>query len=267
MDKFELICVECCHLLKTAYMFKELCIRSNILLQGCLFRSKSDVEFKECITNNFAHNNVKSETDIKQEEEESNNEQQGKDSEDDDDSFEHTEASNGASSLDIEDSPQKLPKPAVLKIKRSGKTPAHTDSFTCFICDENFMDQTTLDQHVLDFNHKSNKYICYYCERGFTRKTYLKKHLFIHTGIRPFTCNICQMTFNRKNTLETHMLIHEGVKNHNCPTCGKSFRLKCALDRHTLIHSNYKAHKCSVCDKRFGRKDHLEKHSKVHRNS
>lgn len=227
LEKYELICMECCQLLKTAYMFKELCIRSNILLHECLIRNRNG--FVECLPSI-------------------------EDSKDKNDNVDALAVATVCKEETKDDDDESLEDAQPI-----------TEYLNCYVCNATYTDKEKFEQHIL-LHKNNNKHLCFHCGRSFSRKTYLKKHIFIHTGIRPFVCYLCNMTFNRKNTLETHMLIHSGTRNHKCTTCGKCFRLKCALDRHLLIHSEFKAHKCTFCGKGFGRKDHLEKHIRVHRN-
>ena len=64
----------------------------------------------------------------------------------------------------------------------------------------------------------NNAHLCDMSEIISRLKT-LKRHVFIDTGVKPYTCLTCQRSFIHAYILRRHMLSHTGNNAHLCKIC------------------------------------------------
>jgi len=168
----------------------------------------------------------------------------------------------------------------------------HTgDKFKCSLCNDSFLQQSSLYQHKRNVHSNRKPYHCPYCGKLFKTNSELKCHVRIHTGAKPYscrhcserftwpyrlkahllkshnegtwlTCHICQKKFTHHGDLKIHVRRHEGVKPYVCSECPKCFCTAGALKDHQLTHSDYKQFCCGLCGINVKRKDTVKSHFK-----
>ena len=138
----------------------------------------------------------------------------------------------------------------------------------CKECDQKFIWQTKLDEHVKRKHLKSRDVKCYVCDKGFVNKTDLNTHQnSVHSEERPFKCDECDSCFKRVSTLYSHKrMTHSSLKPFECPVCKKSFKskgssVKC-VEKHSLGGTQYACH-VKGCTKTLTTMEGIRLHVKV----
>jgi len=156
-----------------------------------------------------------------------------------------------------------LPAPAVAERKRKTdekETKAKTDSDTtcCRICDSEFFDVQSLENHR-EYHLKQRT--CCECHKVMVSKSKLLIHHRTHTKELPYDCSVCDKSFAEKSTLTKHSATH-GERNFRCDVCDKAFVRKDYLVKHALTHrQTYKCSQCSyVCYSRLDIEHHVTVH-------
>lgn len=110
--------------------------------------------------------------------------------------------------------------------------------------------------------HKFRDHFCTYCYKRFPNFKNLESHIFIHTGLRPFSCTICFKCFNNFNNLQKHKsCVHFGVKKYSCNICGRRFSELTNVKQHlATLHDKRRNFVCALCDCRFLSKRYLQRH-------
>jgi KRAB domain-containing zinc finger protein len=143
------------------------------------------------------------------------------------------------------------PKKKEVKEAKSAET-------SCRICDSEFFDLQSLDNHR-DYHLKQRT--CCRCHKVMVSRSKLLIHQRSHTKELPYACGVCDRSFAEKSTLRKHAATH-GERNFRCDACDKAFVRKDYLAKHQLTHrQTYKCSQCSfVC---YNRLD-IERHVAVH---
>ncbi|XP_011569196.3 zinc finger protein 613 isoform X2 [Plutella xylostella] len=131
--------------------------------------------------------------------------------------------------------------------------------FKCALCDSDFTDYKTLNQHM---NTHFQNYICELCGAGFVSPSRLRSHYFSH-GTEKVPCEVCKKYFKSENARkEHHANVHMKVKRHRCPHCPEAFRNYFQRNKHiTSVHNlKVKEYKCKYCDKVFKNSGKLPTH-------
>ena len=136
--------------------------------------------------------------------------------------------------------------------------------FCCETCDEVFLSESQLDQHLEIHNtdNTNKKYDCEICGKKYSKRSDARAHaLLYHYGVKEFECNECGKEFATRKSLVQHSKIHSDVKEYQCMICGNEFRWKGHLTQHMKrVHFQEKNYFCGKCDKGFFRKSSVNTH-------
>jgi uncharacterized Zn-finger protein len=78
--------------------------------------------------------------------------------------------------------------------------------FTCLICENKFMRERNLTQHIHDVHEGRRPFCCDICEKNFAQKSSLTLHTRnVHEEVKPFQCLECDRAFSQKARLQYHM--------------------------------------------------------------
>ena len=157
--------------------------------------------------------------------------------------------------------------PAIAEGKRKGeaegaktkaKIGSEASTTSCGICDSQFFDVQSLENHR-EYHLKQRS--CCECHKVMVSKSKLLIHHRTHTKELPYACPVCDKSFAEKSTLTKHSATH-GERNFRCDVCDKAFVRKDYLVKHSLTHrQTYKCSQCSfVC---YNRLD-IERHVTLH---
>ncbi|CDS07929.1 hypothetical protein LRAMOSA01878 [Lichtheimia ramosa] len=66
------------------------------------------------------------------------------------------------------------------------------------------------DQHQLQRDASSGRYLCPYCNKGFSRPSSLRIHTYSHTGEKPYVCTEegCGRRFSVQSNMRRHLRVH-----------------------------------------------------------
>ncbi|KAH3897033.1 zinc finger and BTB domain-containing protein 24-like [Dreissena polymorpha] len=127
------------------------------------------------------------------------------------------------------------------------------------------------DTESADYKHAlriveraEGKLPCPVCNKVLASRGNLQKHMFLHSGVKPWSCDVCGKCFSLKGNRDKHALIHEGVRKFECQVCNKKFALKGNLHQHILTHTETKFFRCEYCSAEFTLKGNLDKHVRRH---
>ena len=59
-------------------------------------------------------------------------------------------------------------------------------------------------------------YQCSQCDKSFIENSTLDQHVMIHTGEKPYECTHCEKALSNKKDLDCHMSTHSGDKPYQC---------------------------------------------------
>jgi uncharacterized Zn-finger protein len=80
-----------------------------------------------------------------------------------------------------------------------------------------------------------------HCCRSYSGRKNLERHIQIeHTDPNKYKCNVCQKILSSKQNYKEHMYIHSGLKPYSCGDCGMLFRQGSQLCAHKRIHKALK---------------------------
>ena len=138
---------------------------------------------------------------------------------------------------------------------------AKSGSTSCKICDSEFFDTQSLDNHR---QYHLQQRTCCQCQRVMGNKSKLLIHHRSHTKELPYACSVCDRSFAERSTLTKHVATH-GERNFRCDLCDKAFVRKDYLAKHVLTHrQTYKCSQCSfVCYNRLDIEQHVAEHPSV----
>ena len=147
------------------------------------------------------------------------------------------------------------------KVPKEVKTKSEKGSTSCQICDNEFFDSQSLDNHR-EYHLKQRT--CCHCHKVMGNKSKLLIHHRSHTKELPYACTVCERSFAEKSTLTKHAATH-GERNFRCDLCDKAFVRKDYLAKHLLTHrQTYKCSQCSfVCYNRLDIEQHVAVHPTV----
>ncbi|KAF8202468.1 hypothetical protein BJ912DRAFT_944900 [Pholiota molesta] len=122
--------------------------------------------------------------------------------------------------------------------RRFRACPGHRP-FQCSICQQNFSEAATLQQHTR--RHTQEKpYVCDFpgCGKSFAITGALTIHKRTHNGDKPFKCTYCDRGFAESSNLSKHLRTHTGARPYICaePGCNKAFARPDQLNRHKSVH-------------------------------
>ncbi|XP_040282442.1 histone-lysine N-methyltransferase PRDM9-like [Bufo bufo] len=153
----------------------------------------------------------------------------------------------------------------------------HEKPFHCVLCQQSFMDKSSLVVHEWTFHIPESKvgksrpkrvtkeekpFSCLECGKTFMKKSSLVKHQRIHTGA--FACPDCGKCLSDKTGLIIHRRTHTGEKPYACSECGRRFTQRCHLITHQSVHTSKESFACSDCGKCFSVRSVLEAHQAFH---
>ncbi|KAG7455535.1 hypothetical protein MATL_G00257780, partial [Megalops atlanticus] len=84
-------------------------------------------------------------------------------------------------------------------------------SFTCPLCNKNFITQHQLTVHIRQHNTESraSDHSCSICGKALSSASSLDRHMLVHSGERPYRCSACGQTFTTNGNMHRHMKIHD----------------------------------------------------------
>lgn len=97
----------------------------------------------------------------------------------------------------------------------------------CYICAK-LISKRNMYLHLKTHSNVNQNYMCDFCGKAFRIKSYLVSHIDNrHKITRKFQCH-CGKSYNKRNTYEIHLKTHTGISldSFNCKLCKKSFALK-----------------------------------------
>ncbi|XP_045778380.1 zinc finger protein 32-like isoform X3 [Maniola jurtina] len=141
----------------------------------------------------------------------------------------------------------------------------HSDqkNYSCSQCGKKFAQPGNLKIHLIRHTGIKN-YACTMCEMRFYIKADLVKHMRSHSAEKPFSCQMCDKTFKSRSFQAIHMRTHTGERPYACDLCPKKFMARKDLRNHRMIHTGEKPHKCQLCNQAFIQKCALNRHMKGH---
>ncbi|XP_034837002.1 zinc finger protein 32-like isoform X3 [Maniola hyperantus] len=141
----------------------------------------------------------------------------------------------------------------------------HNDqkNYSCSQCGKKFAQPGNLKIHLIRHTGIKN-YACTMCEMRFYIKADLVKHMRSHSAEKPFSCQMCDKTFKSRSFQAIHMRTHTGERPYACDLCPKKFMARKDLRNHRMIHTGEKPHKCQLCNQAFIQKCALNRHMKGH---
>lgn len=124
--------------------------------------------------------------------------------------------------------------------------------FKCIICNEGFVKQFELDNHILKDHESVPTFKCEICEKILLSQSSLETHKsLLHNQTRKFSCDECEnVYFPKQDLLDDHKLFKHGFKCEQCEI--RPFKLKRLLDYHVFKHhAGENCNKCEQCGKIF----------------
>uniref|UniRef100_A0A1B0GGC7 Uncharacterized protein n=1 Tax=Glossina morsitans morsitans TaxID=37546 RepID=A0A1B0GGC7_GLOMM len=123
---------------------------------------------------------------------------------------------------------------------------------------------TTYKKRKTETITKIVNYVCSYCGNIYNEKSKLTMHLKLHTNEKPHECEICGKRFSMTPQLARHMNSHTGKRPFKCQYCEASFADPSTKIKHERIHTNERPYKCKVCGKSFAYSNVLKVHMITH---
>uniref|UniRef100_A0A1A9WJ27 Protein krueppel n=1 Tax=Glossina brevipalpis TaxID=37001 RepID=A0A1A9WJ27_9MUSC len=100
----------------------------------------------------------------------------------------------------------------------------------------------------MESSAKIVNYVCSYCGNVYSEKSKLTMHLKLHTNEKPHECEI-----------------HTNERPYKCKICGKSFAYSNVLKVHMITHTGEKPYRCNFCCKKFAQMHHKNDHERRHK--
>ena len=156
--------------------------------------------------------------------------------------------------------------------------------FKCGLCVLTFRQNSQLKRHMKRHHMvvaAVKEHTCADCGKQFVQNHTLQKHVLLaHSRGRQFQCEKCDVRFNDEASLSKHERAHE--EGLQCSECGKWFTHKRSLGRHMMLHNTQKVFsandaekmyktathekpeksmfKCDECDRVFSTENQLTRH-------
>lgn len=125
------------------------------------------------------------------------------------------------------------------------------EAFKCSLCNESFMDNTTLKEHTIRL-HEQPRFHCQSCAKVFHSRSKLEQHERTHlpNAERPIKCKFCEAGFVDTQSMRRHTeRMHEVKERYTCDMCGKGFSSYGTFYEHyNMKHRN--GDTCRTCKKR-----------------
>ncbi|XP_046962662.1 zinc finger protein 32-like isoform X2 [Vanessa cardui] len=291
----KLICQTCLDLLNKLYYFKQVVVRSNVILkQQCRLQNlqtKNDQQASE--GNDIVEVNI---TELNEEVKMHDNNMSGDSSE----NLDRTEKPSADAILISQilsrrrrRGPGRPPKDPDgpkrrrerMKCMKCGKSFQKYENFEahmrghfgkkpdikCKHCEKTFLSLRSLSSHVrihtamhLETHNNQKNYSCSQCGKKFAQPGNLKIHLIRHTGIKNYACTMCEMRFYIKADLVKHMRSHSAEKPFSCQLCDKTFKSRSFQAIHMRTHTGERPYACDLCPKKFMARKDLRNHRMIH---
>ncbi|CAG9770179.1 unnamed protein product [Ceutorhynchus assimilis] len=285
------LCPECTEILNSVHLFRDKCIKSDIIRKAPKFKDEPEVRVTKYERPGYV--NLQNDTIKKFDREEkpeavpednfedtiysSDNEQENDKSESNSDT---EEESPRTSSQGVARRPRKIKftcEHCDKCFSNSNKLRSHCikdhamklkeiKPFSCDRCPQRFSTSSNLWQH-LKYHEGVKSHMCSYCGQGFITKNDLINHEKKHLNMREYNCEFCGKSFNTHKDIRSHRLIvHTDSSNwkYRCEICNKSFPIKTNYDCHMKRHLGEKQFACHLCEKRFTTKCDLQRHTRSH---
>ena len=146
----------------------------------------------------------------------------------------------------------------------------HGEKISCDMCENSFVDKSTLNRHIKNKHKFSEGFQCPVCPKSFSRREHLKLHKMVHEPVdikakQPtnFTCEFCMKAFNDQSNLKrhkknTHFIVNDTRKMNNNDNLKEDMHKKTANDQ----KPSEKDFVCEPCQKNFSSKKTLMQHLK-----
>ncbi|XP_055301263.1 zinc finger protein OZF-like [Sitodiplosis mosellana] len=138
------------------------------------------------------------------------------------------------------------------------------NAYQCKHCNEVFMKQMELDNHLRSVHQLNVSHKCPHCSREFDELPHMKEHLTIHSEAKPFMCEICGNAFKTKKQLHMHMTKHTDERRFKCGECGQMLKSRSNYKNHMRQHTGERPFKCTHCEKTFVQRANYLKHLRWH---
>lgn len=81
---------------------------------------------------------------------------------------------------------------------------------------------------------------CHICDKTLSNPGSYRYHMQLHSDRKPFLCTQCGEGFKTRNAYDGHMTIHLPTNPNKCDVCGKTYRQAASLRCHMLTHTGEK---------------------------
>ena len=138
----------------------------------------------------------------------------------------------------------------------------HGRNFLCHKCEESFMDQKSLCEHLSTFCNNQSRdgdirknrevFPCTKCNKVLLSPINYKAHLKIHDKAKKsYPCHQCHKIFQNKKSLKNHVPVCG--YSFKCHLCDKTFEYMSSLKNHNNRIHQFEKHEiiCDECDKTF----------------
>ncbi len=143
--------------------------------------------------------------------------------------------------------------------------------YRCNICSQDFVNGTTLQNHLRAKHSEDKPFQCEYCPAKYATAMSLSGHRSRvhhvskngqHVPKKMYPCSQCGRLLTSKTKVVQHMkTVHEGAKEFACPYCDKRFTSRSNQKIHEgVMHTGNLPYKCTICNKGFTRKKLLYNH-------
>ena len=154
-------------------------------------------------------------------------------------------------------------------------------TYQCHICDESFLWQVDIIQHLMHIHANPNRKQCDHCMKRFSSKINFEEHMNTHSYKRPHKCFQCDIAFAWKFDLECHKHSHsanntqkakvegkikrEEGRKYQCKLCNESIDRQMDMTEHLKkSQATGKQNQGNHCNECFSSKHHLDQHLVSH---
>ena len=141
--------------------------------------------------------------------------------------------------------------------------------FTCNVCGDKFHRISALQRHSKA--HPGRKvFICSVCKKEYLNYTSLKDHInIVHNDREGYKCDQCPAVFGSAIKLTMHRSTHDDQRELlSCPQCGHKYVSRISLKRHMFFKhgnpGNIKCHLCTTCGMKCQSPQRLRIHERLH---